>query len=1025
MRCRDIYLRIEKLSGYSPVAPDGGEHGRYGRDCMRNHGHEDARIPQAEIERRKVDALVYREYLDADFTVPNTAPLVAADVTEPGWDRRVPGTVLYARPNERLRIHVRNADSEPHTLHVHGLDYGIDSDGSWPFGVVAADGRRSDAICPGEEWRYLFDVTKDTVGCWPFHDHLMHIEEAVDRGLFGGIVVRHPAGPKPDLEVPFFLHRMVSSGGEPVFESGIMNPGDVFSHIFTEAGTFDYVCRLHPMLGTVRVNPVGPATANVTIVDAPTAGFTPDDVTVGVGGTVTWIHGGTTPHTVSDAQNAPMETMAINGRAFVGNTPIVLAETGKRIRWYVFNLDLSERWHNFHVHGQRFSYAGETVDTRSLGPAESFCVDTIVPPVILDPRACDDDGHDHDKRHDHDDESTGHGNSQPDEDAREHGPGKGRKRSYCLRGDFLVHCHVEMHMMEGMSAVVRAVQTIALKDDEVARLGFELPEACPEDCRRLGHDDKHEDEHHGHAPGQHKGAGHGLGKGPGPGKGPDKGPGHGPGKGTGHGHGHGAGGCDDCPDVDPHPCRHDAGGHWEALADLDIFVVHAAVLHTGKVLLWSGTAEVGDPLVSRLWDPGTDTRTSQSYGEDLFCSGHAFLADGRLLVAGGAPSGSMKSTHIFDPAAETWTKVADMHEARWYPTVLTLPDGRVLAASGSGASQVEIYDAAAGTWTLVSGATRYFPELYPSLHQLPSGEIFYSRCGWNPADPVNTQSGYLQLTAPTVGSWTNLGQLQFHDRQEGMAVLQIDATVNPPATRVFVIGGGVNGPAAARNPQTVETIDLTAPGPATAWDSPALTMNYARANVNAVLLPDGNIFIVGGQRAGKWNATDPDAVLEGEIFDPVTGTFSVTPPMQFPRQYHSVAVLLPDGRVLCAGGVDPPHPVEPDQRQMEVYSPPYLDAGPRPQITAAPATAGYGAVITVNTPDAADIDRVVLIRPNTVTHHTDAEHRWIRIPITTTGAGSIDVQMPASPALAPPGPYMLFLIDGSRTPSEASFVRLG
>lgn len=83
MRCRDVYLCIEKLPAYSPLAPDDGEHGHYGRDCMRNHGHEDTRIPQAEIERRRVDALVYREYLDPSYTVPNSAPLVVADVTEP------------------------------------------------------------------------------------------------------------------------------------------------------------------------------------------------------------------------------------------------------------------------------------------------------------------------------------------------------------------------------------------------------------------------------------------------------------------------------------------------------------------------------------------------------------------------------------------------------------------------------------------------------------------------------------------------------------------------------------------------------------------------------------------------------------------------------------------------------------------------------------------------------------------------------------------------------------------------------
>jgi FtsP/CotA-like multicopper oxidase with cupredoxin domain len=1000
MSCRDIYLRIEKLPGYSPVAPENGEHGKYGRDCMRMHGHEDGRIPQAEIERRRVGAVVYREYLDPGYTAPNTARLVAQDVTEPRWDQRIPGCVLYAEPNERLHIHVRNGDTEPHTFHLHGLIYGIDSDGSWPFGVADAAGHRSDAICPGDEWCYVFDVTNETVGCWPFHDHLMDIQAAVDRGLFGGLVVRHPAGPKPDLEVPFFLHRLVGSGGEPVFDSGTLNGGDTFSHQFPVAGTFEYVCKFHPMLGTVRVNPTGPATANVSIVDSPTPRFVQDDIAIGVNGIVTWTHGGTMPHTVSDAATSPLDSMAINGRAFVGNTPIIVANSGARIRWYVFNLDLGERWHNFHPHGQRFQFAGETVDTRSIGPAESFCVDTIVPPVVLDPRQCKDDHEHHDHNHPH-----GHGghphpsdDSRPEDDRRDDS-GSGRPKRYCLRGDFLVHCHVEMHMMSGMAALVRAVQTIALSERDLEQLCFVLPEASDDYCRLLGHD--HEDEHgHGHGGGHGHGAGHG------------------------HGHSAGIGFGDTCPDVDPHPCVHGAGGEWELLPDLDIFVVHAALLHTGKVLLWSGTAEVGDPLASRLWDPVTDARTSQTYGEDLFCSGHAFLPDGRLCVAGGAPSGSMNSTHIFDPTTETWMKKSNMNQARWYPTVLTLPDGRILAASGSGASGVEVYDAATDSWQLVSGATRTFNELYPSLHQLPSGQIFYSRCGWQMADTVDTQTAQLVLTGPTSGSWSPLGQQQFDDRQEGTAVLQIDATVSPPASRLFVVGGGVSGAATHRNPQTVETIDLTSPGAGTAWDTPALTMNYARANVNAVLLPDGTVFIVGGQRAGKWNFTDPDPVLEAEIFDPSTGTFAVTPPMQFPRQYHSVAVLLPDGRVLCAGGVDPTNTVERDQRQMEVFSPPYLAMGARPQVTGAPAAAAYGATVTVTTPDAADIASVVLIRLNSVTHHTDAGHRWIKLAFAATATG-VDVQLPVTAAIAPPGHYMLFLVNGSGVPSEAAFLRVG
>lgn len=150
---------------------------RYGRDCQFNEGHELGRIPAEEILQVRINALVYREYLDADYVTPNTAPLVPADSSEPPWNRRVPGAVLWARPGERLYIHVRNADPHDcHSLHVHGLRYGIDSDGAWPRGVATKDGRRSDEIRPGESWTYVFDITDEMIGAWPFHDHVRHVQ---------------------------------------------------------------------------------------------------------------------------------------------------------------------------------------------------------------------------------------------------------------------------------------------------------------------------------------------------------------------------------------------------------------------------------------------------------------------------------------------------------------------------------------------------------------------------------------------------------------------------------------------------------------------------------------------------------------------------------------------------------------------------------------------------------------------------------------------------------------------------------
>src|SRR3954453_20791197 len=144
LKRRDVFLRIEALERYSPLAPlPCARH--YGRDCMFNTGHELGRVSPQEIATAAVDAVVYREYLDPHYTVPNRAKIVEADVNEPPWERRVPGAVLWARPGERLHIHVLNGDPhECHSFHLHGLRYGIESDGAWPFGVGATDGRRSD-----------------------------------------------------------------------------------------------------------------------------------------------------------------------------------------------------------------------------------------------------------------------------------------------------------------------------------------------------------------------------------------------------------------------------------------------------------------------------------------------------------------------------------------------------------------------------------------------------------------------------------------------------------------------------------------------------------------------------------------------------------------------------------------------------------------------------------------------------------------------------------------------------------------
>jgi hypothetical protein len=279
----------------------------------------------------------------------------------------------------------------------------------------------------------------------------------------------------------------------------------------------------------------------------------------------------------------------------------------------------------------------------------------------------------------------------------------------------------------------------------------------------------------------------------------------------------------------------------------------------------------------------------------------------------------------------------------------------------------------------------------------------------------------LDFTGLVSGAWADHSPMSFPDRQEGASVILVDDTVSPPRTQVIVFGGGVSG---AFNKQSCETIDVTSLSPAPSWVRMS-DMNFPRTNVNGVILPNGKVLAIGGQRNGKWAAA-PDPVLEPEMLDPSADRWTVLAPMSWPRQYHSIAVLLPDGRVLTAGGIDPTLGLAParDLRHVEVFSPPYLFAGPRPVIAAPLGSAGYGGSLTVSTPDAGGITEVSLLRPAAVTHHTDAGQRYVRLRILGRTAASVTVAMPANGFVAPPGHYMLFILNSAGVPSDASWLHL-
>lgn len=962
---RDIFLKIEPLPSYSPLAPVICAR-RWGRDCMFNTGHEYGRIGADEILASTLDALVYREYLDAHFTVPNTARIINADVNEPLWNRRVPGAVLYARPGERLYIHVLNGDpNDCHSFHLHGLRYGIDSDGAWPFGIKNKKGNRSDEILPGQIWSYIFDVTPEMVGAWGFHDHAHNVQINVNRGLFGGLIVRDPSAPCPDHHIPLFVHEMAGVSGIQ-FESKRLSNGDTFDFTFTTPGTVHYYCQIHgpSMNGTVNVVNGAPNSQNVSIKDN---FFDPQVISIAPGGSVHWKNVGNHDHIVFSGGGGT-SNFCLNGRAYVGNTPTIEGTSGEKLRWYIFNMDLAGVWHNFHPHSVRWQLPtppGGASDVHGLSPVESFVTDTEVPPAMRLPCALQE------------------FQCEPRLDAC-------RVR---IKGEFLFHCHIEEHMMAGLAGLVRARQYVWVNDAIARQIDVNLPyddgqNSCPVvDLERCHHRDKQQPPSHGDMPGMP-----GMPNMPGvPMPTPM------PGMGT--------------PAVDP--AELPVKGVWELLpCHAPLLPVHGAVLHTGKVLLFAGSGNdelYTTGLRSAVWDYVNGDWVSPFTPVDFFCAGQSFLPDGRVIVAGGTKEYDVNghgfigldSAYAFDPIAEQWVRLQNMTAGgRWYPTLVALGDGRVFTVSG-GPDHAEIYSSVTG-WTQLPQQGGW--PLYPHIYLMRNGHLFFD--GGNVfANPPAISPGILNLATNAFTNVTLPSGFDLGHRDHCASVML------PPAQdqKVMIMGGG--DPAINKT----HIIDLKAASPAY---TAAASLNRARFHVNAVLLPDRTVMVSGGNGHSE---DAPTAVLESEIYHPDTNTWSLAAKAQVARMYHSIALLLPDGRVLAAGS-NPNR--RDDELRLEIFHPPYLFKGPRPFIESAPVEVLYDSTITIHTPQARDIKWVELIRPMATTHSCEPGQRIIDLPFEAAEFCHIHAHVPREQNIAPPGWYMLFLVDHQGVPSVARWVHL-
>jgi hypothetical protein len=508
----------------------------------------------------------------------------------------------------------------------------------------------------------------------------------------------------------------------------------------------------------------------------------------------------------------------------------------------------------------------------------------------------------------------------------------------------------------------------------------------------------------------------------------------------------------------------DQVGEWTtAPFNLPAYGIHSVVLPTGKVLMWSfpfyPSTDNFNEGRAFLWDPtkGTgadsfkevDPPVVDLYGDGthmvpapIFCSAQSFLPNGDVLVSGGTlafpntptynPTPNflgLDQLYTFNPWTESWVRQPNLSQGRWYASQVELADGRTVIMAGTNQNNqnnqdLEVFTPSpdpAGVGTLVNHSGDGISEFYPHLFSLLSGNVLLAGPGVNDSAILNTGSfTWSNLNHPSGWRWAGNAVLLPEGPSGSDTVMQLGGTgTNPNDTADNKYGVA-----------TTETIDASQPNPS--WHTDSSQLNVPRAHANTVLLPDGSMVVVGGGQ-GQSTALGNFATLPGgverqvELYDPQTKTWQLGPAQQEDRTYHSTAVLLPDGRVLSAGDNYHPGdalPVHYDTSDTgEIYSPPYLFKGPRPTITAAPDAVHWADQFGVATPD--QIKSAVLMEPSATTHADDMSQREVPLQVVNQVPGQgVNLTAPPTSGVAPPGYYMLFLLNAQGVPSVASWIRL-
>ena len=451
-------------------------------------------------------------------------------------------------------------------------------------------------------------------------------------------------------------------------------------------------------------------------------------------------------------------------------------------------------------------------------------------------------------------------------------------------------------------------------------------------------------------------------------------------------------------------------GSWDAPVSLQVEGVHGVVLPNGKVLYLGYRETPSGTTPTVVFDPsnpgGANYVTSP---ENYFCGGHTMMSDGKVLFNGGetvAPN-YLTGAGYFDYTTETWTTVASMNRQRWYPSTIQLGDDSIWTFGGQNEpAEAELNDPtiellagnATGPWTMAGGQgiPGQYVEAYNRLHLMPDGKIF--------------NSGHLAATYlydPVLRTWsfvdtTNLNR----PRGNGSSVRLQDG-------RIMIVGGEDK----ILYFNSAEAIDLTQPNPQ--WQNLA-SMNASRAFIDAIVLPDGKVFVLGGDEGTG------SAILTPELYDPVANTWTNMAPFTIPRGYHSTTLLLPDGRVIISGGEGNNGPGSfGESPDFEIWNPPYLFSTARPVINTLPTQAAYGSQLTMTYSSTVPVSHVVVHRPGSQTHSFAYNQISHPVNFNTNNGSTATFTIPNNSNLLPPNFYMVFLMSQDGVPSVAKWVRIG